>query len=417
MVSRAPAGVVKRWRSVVLVSAASLVSSGLALVVFVWAGRTLEADQFVDFAGIWGATFGLAAVLGGIELEVARQSASKHDIGHVTSASIGLAGVLGLAGVFFAPLVADALRLAEPKLAYLVVVPLVAYPLLAVARGQLAGEGRLPSYAALVLLENVLRLAAVLVPLGTGTGRFATAVAIGPLAFVPWIKRVVGPARRRWSWGSITRQLRAIGPLMSGNLGGAILITGLPATVLIVLGNRDTTGISIAITLAIVSRAPLLLLNSVYGLLVPWFVRGDEQHHRPEASGMKLPSFLLGLAIVATLPIGAWLTVFFAEVAIGTGDRASFGTGLMFVAGAILLGVLQVTTTRLVARGKHRVVQRMWWVSALVSVTIMLGGRLADGDVVLVLALALFIGPLVGVALARSTISRGDMPATPKDGT
>jgi hypothetical protein len=303
--------------------------------------------------------------------------------------------------------------LAEPTLAYLVVVPLVAYPTLAVVRGQLAGEGRLASYAAVVVFENVLRLAAVLVPLGTGTERFATAVAVGPLAFVPWIKRVVGPARRRWSWDSIKRQLRDIGPLMSGNLGGAILITGLPATILIVLGNGDATGISIAITLAIVSRAPLLLLNSVYGLLVPWFVRGDQQHHWPAASGMTLPTFFLGLAIVAALPIGAWLTVLFAEIVIETGDRADFGAGLMFVAGAILLGVLQVTTARLVARGKHRSVQRMWWVSALVSVAIMVWGRLANGDVVLVLALALFIGPLVSVALARGTISRGDMPATP----
>lgn len=402
-----------RWRSVALVSGASLASSGLALVVFVLAGRTLEADQFVDFAGIWGATFGLAAVLGGIELEVARQSASKQDIGEVTSTSVGLAVVLGLAGVFSAPFVADALRLAEPRLAYLIVIPLVAYPPLAVARGQLAGEGRLRSYAAVVVFENVLRLAAVLIPFASGTARFATAVAIGPLAFVPWIKRVVGPARRRWSWDSITRQLRAIGPLMSGNLGGAILITGLPATVLIVLGNGDTTGISIAITLAIVSRAPLLLLSSVYGLLVPWFVREDGQQHRPEASGMKLRPFLLGLAIVAALPIGAWLTVLFADVVIETGDRASFGAGLMFAAGAILLGVMQVTTARLVARGKHRIVQRMWWVSALVSVAIMLWGRLADGDVVLVLALALFIGPLVSVALQRGTISRENMRTTP----
>jgi len=376
--------------------------------VFLGAGRALDPQSFTDFAGVWGAIFGMAAVLGAIELEAARQAAAGQDTGPLTRTALLFGSVLALAGVLGAPLIATALQLSEPRVALAIPAALATYPLLFVVRGTLAGSDRLGAYAGITPLENAIRLGVAIPSMLSGTARFVSAIAIGPLAFTPWMSMISAPMKQRWSWTELRSQLGGIAPLLSGNLAGALLITGMPATAIIVLGDNDAVGISAAVALATISRVPLVLLNSVYGLLVPWFMRGG-RFRTNHAVGRRV-SFQVIVALIAVaaaiLGLGGAITAIGARFMIDAPERIALGVALVYTAGAGCLGLIQVATARLVAAGRRGSVQTMWWSAAITAVAIMIVGRSTSTDVVLSLAAAQLVGPLVGLAVASRTLTR-----------
>ena len=393
---------VNRTAGVALVSASGLAASGLTFIVFVLAGRRLSVESFGDFAAIWGLIFGAASILGAFELEAARRSAKKGGaLGNLAGLAIAASVLLSVVALVGAPLTARLLA-TEVAPALAVVLALAFYPMFYVTRGRIAGLDRLGQYALISLLEGLLR-PVVLVALGaTAAWQFTWATASGAVAWIPW-----GPSVARASTSGVpsagvwdesrAQTARKVGVLMSGNVAGAILITGLPATLTLVLGDSDQLGIATAVVLASVSRAPLILLQSVYGLLVPWFVRSGAIDLAAWVRKYRLG--LIAGAAAVTL-VGAVALAVAIDVLFGGRYAVGLPVAAAFLFGALLLGVVQITTASLVARDLHRLVQIMWWSTTATALFALVLGRMLDLSPVWAAAIGQSLGPLVGLAIA-----------------
>jgi len=400
---------VRRLPGVGLVSASGLAASGLTFVVFVLAGRRLSAVAFADFAAIWGLIFGAASILGAFELEAARRSArSSGHLGNLSNLALLTSLALSAIALVGAPLIA--LIVSTEVLPVIAVAFAMAfYPLFYITRGRIAGLDRLTQYAAVSLLEGLLR-PLTLVALGTSAAwQFTWATASGAAAWLPW-----GPSLARASVGadppesaaqeSRSETAKKVGVLMSGNIAGAILITGMPATLTVVLGDADGVGIATAVVLASVSRAPLILLQSVYGLLVPWFVRSGIVD---VAAWVRKRWLVLAVGFAALTVIGGLVLIVAVDLLFGERYRVGIPVAVVFMFGALLLGILQIMTAGLVARDLHRLVQIMWWSTTATALCVLMLGRAVGMSPIWAASIAQSSGPLVGLAIASRSLRAG----------
>ncbi len=389
-------------RRVVTVGIAGLSASGLSFLVFVAAGRGLGTDQFADFGAAWGLFFGLGAVLSAIELEASRQAAEGEDVGDLAGASLLVSALVLALGLTLSPGIQRMLSFQHLETVVVVVFGMSAFPLYFFGRGVLAGSDRLEAYALFSFGEGFLRSSILVIAFGTLVG-YLVAMVAGPIALIPLLMiRLPWPFSRP-IWTAIRQQLFKLVPLLSGNVAGALLITGLPATATVALGDADETGLAIAVALSMVSRFPLVLLQSVYGLLVPWFLRMDSSR----ATRSRSAAILLILAPV--FAVGAVVTFVGTRVVVGASPRFNIATAAVYFLGASLLGAIQVATARLVSLELRSVVQLMWWSAAILAIGTLVVGRLAGFDTVSALGLAQLIGPAIGltVYLWRTTSMRG----------
>ena len=386
-----------RPRRVATVSIAGLSAAGLSFVVFVAAGRSLGADHFADFAAVWGLFFGTAAVLSAIELEASRQAAESEGLADLAGTTLLLSALVLIVGFALSPAIQTVLSLHRPTMVWVAIVGLSAFPLYFFGRGVLAGTDRLESYAVLSLAEGALRSAALLIPIGAVVG-YVVAMVAGPAAAIPLLMIRLPWPFSRLRWAAIRQQLMRLVPLFSGNVAGALLITGLPATATVALGDADEVGLATAVALSMVSRFPLLLLQSVYGLLVPWFLK------RAPTSSVRPKSVVAILFSPLVLLIGALVTFVGARVVVGGSPKLNLPIAGVYFFGAFLLGALQIATARLVSLQLRSVVQAMWWSAAVLAIGVMVIGRFAHFDTVFALGVAQLVGPAVGLAVYATRI-------------
>ena len=379
-------------RRVAKVSIAGLSASGLSFIVFVAAGRGLEADHFADFGAVWGLFFGAAAVLSAIELEASRQAAEGEELADLAGATLVLSALALILGSALTPAIQPMLSLHRPAIVWVVIVGLSAFPLFFFGRGVLAGTDRLESYAVLSLAEGALRSMALLIPIGAVIG-YVVAMVAGPAVVIPLLVIRLPWPFSRLRWAPIRRQLMRLVPLFSGNVAGALLITGLPATATVALGDADEVGLAIAVALSMVSRFPLVLLQSVYGLLVPWFLK------RTPPSAVRSKPLMAILLSPLVLLIGALVTFIGARVVVGVSPRLNLPIAGVYFFGAFLLGALQIATARLVSLQLRSVVQAMWWSAALLAIGAMVISRFVEFDTVRALGIAQLVGPAAGLAV------------------
>lgn len=392
---------------VLLVSTAGLLASGLTFVVLILAQRRLDAKAFVDFGAVWGLIFGTASVLAAFELESARV-ASKGDQsrGHLPVKFAVLIGAgLSLLALAISPLLVQGFSLTNPAVTFGLVFSAALYPLYYVTRGMLAGGDRLTAYATVSFLEGFLRLL-LLVAVGAAYAwQFTLAAGVGAAAFLPWLRQVIrfNATSDRVGFKTEAQQTwRNVGPLASGQIAGAIIITGMPATLTLALGVDDAVGIAAALVLVSISRIPLVLLASVYGVLVPWFSRREDE---TSPFFQNVGWVTIGSAGFVTVIVGAFALRLVAGLLFKI-DEVGFWLAALYVCGGLALGALQILTARLVALDGHMTVQLAWWASAGVGVMCLVLGRFTSFQPALVAGVAQLLGPAVGLLLVSIWLTR-----------
>lgn len=268
-------------RQLGLLSVSFFTASGLGLVLLVLVARWLTPTENLHFQAVWALIFTFASVLGSVEQEVTRRSTAAR----LDGLQVPVGAVQAVATAAIASLVVLACFLASPPgrevvegslpVVLMVLVSVVNFALLILARGVLLGSHALRAYAAVLVGEALARivLVAALVALGVDAA-VEWAVLATVVGSLVWIG-VLGRLARAVDWRGPRDPWRTVGGTVAAlgiaNGLSALVLTGFPAVVVAILGRSPDLAVLIAVIT--LSRAPLALLAPVQALTVPTVVR------------------------------------------------------------------------------------------------------------------------------------------------
>lgn len=408
-----PAG---RPRSVVLVLGATALAAASSFLVLLIVAPALGPEQYAVFSVYWAALFMVVGVLFGVQQETTRAVAETAGADGDRESAGGVPESRGTAGAMVSPM-----RFAAAVgLVLLVVVtatgpfwstplfgeghtswtlPLAvavaAYVGVAALNGVLAGSGAWGPFAAIPIIDGVLRLLLVAIVLWQDWGGIALAWAVAipfPVSliavlvwkqsFVRRLSRVPGGYRSLAANSSRT---------MLASAATAVLVNGFPV-VLSLFGGAEKAELGAVVLALTLTRAPILVpLTALQSMLIA----------RLSAPGGTGRRFLLlvfaelaGLTTVIALGVGLWGEAVLAWV-FGPGFAVDgwLLAGLVVASGC--LGVLTVTGAATLASNRHNAFAGGWVIAAVLSV---LGVALLPGDIGLRTVIALIAGPLAGAA-------------------
>lgn len=369
-----------RRRQLGLLSVSFFGASGLGLLLIVVVARWLTPVENAHFQAVWGLIFAFASVLGSIEQEVTRRSTAAALDGRRTP--VGAAQAIALAAVVC--LVLLAALIATPKgqvivqgswvVTVLILLSVLNFAGLILARGVLLGSHSLRGYSALLVGEALLRLVLIGVLLLLGVEAavewavFATVV--GSLVWIAALGRLahsIDWSGGRDPWRGIGGTVAALG---IANGLSALVLTGFPAVAAVVLGN--TADLAVLFAVVTLARTPLVLLAPVQALAVPtvvrWVRRGDT-HRLSRALQLiaagSAAAALLGAAVGYVL--GPWAVA----LVLGAGYRPDPTMAALVAAATCVMAGALLQAAALVA------LQRYWqltacWATAIVSAAVLM---------------------------------------------
>jgi O-antigen/teichoic acid export membrane protein len=281
-------------------------------------------------------------------------------------------------------------------------VGLAGFCLHATLMGMLAGVNRWTQYGSLMVTDAALRVAvaAATFLIGWGLVGYLWATVAGSVAWL--ILLVASPATRAAARlltpGGTLTFLRGASHSIAAAGASAILVMGFPVLLKATSGDLGATGgvVILAVTL---TRAPLLVpLTAMQGNLIAHFV--DQRAERLRA--LVQPALVVtGLGLLGVLlagVFGPWLL----RVGFGSEYRAD-GELLAWLTGAaVAIAVLTLTGAAAVAAALHRAYS-VGWVSATVASAFLL---LLPLGLETRTVIALFCGPLVGIAVHLAALAR-----------
>ena len=259
-----------------------LVVSGLAAYGFqIIAFRTLDSQAYAALNGLWVTAFVLApGIFLPLEQEVARAIAHRHATGVGSRPLIFRAGLLGLvlvAGTMVLLLLGKdlietrLLRESDGLFAALIVV-LVGFAIMSLARGVLSGNGRFGRYGLVVGVDGAARvlLALAVATVGYGTlGWFGVAFCVAPflasIAGLAGAKRLVESGPR----APMSELSTAIGWLLLGSTFAQALSYSAYIGASILSTRSEDAELSAFIAGLFIARIPLLLFQAVQAALLP----------------------------------------------------------------------------------------------------------------------------------------------------
>src|SRR3954451_21793583 len=331
-------------RSAAQLSAALGLAGVLTYVFFGLASHSLGPDQYGEIVILWTAAFLVAATLfRPIEHLLARTLAERHGAGERDADAFRAAATIQLGVCALAVLVVltakepiqDNLFSNEPGLFWAMLGALVGYSAAYFARGLLAGRSQFHLYAALLLIEVLVRLAAVVlvaVGLMSGTLPIAVGIALAPVAGLFVLP--IALRRRRVDAGAEPRDA-ASRELTLGSGGAfsiAVLVMMLSEQVLLSSGalfvraTEGAAGAGFIFNILMVARAPLVLFQAVAASLLPHLARlrarGDETSAR--AFSRSLKTTVLGVAAFATATTLGVLAVGPTVMQLAFGDQFDY---------------------------------------------------------------------------------------------
>ncbi|MEO9326463.1 polysaccharide biosynthesis protein [Gordonia sp. B21] len=399
------------------VTIATLIAAASGYLVLLLAARHLGAVGYGVFAVFWAAYGLVTGAQNGQLQETTRAVRAAADAGARSRPVLVNVGIgLGLAVLVAAtsPLWSDAVFGAERGLSVLLLAAGVAsFAVYAHLCGALSGTLSWSSFAVLVSVDALLRLAGAIIAVAAGWGTTAFLI-ITVIGSVSWCVLLLSSSTARRALGIggdvPARRLTANTlTAMAAAAASSVLVMGFPVLINLTANLRGTPdaaearvigALVLAVTL---TRAPLLVpLNSFQGVLISRFV---ERRHQPIAA-LAAPLGIVGVAgavgMVAAWLVGPWLlrTVFGADF-----DLDGLVVALL-TGGATGLALLTVTGAAAVAAGAHRWYAAGWWVATLVAV----GMLLLPVDVDLRTCVALIVGPVVGLAVHVLGVLRHPSP-------
>jgi O-antigen/teichoic acid export membrane protein len=393
------------------VGTATVLSALCGYAVLYLAARDLEPAGFSVFGVFWGA-FGLVtgAAFGLLqeatrEVRSARSTATSDPgprthpirvaamVGVVAAAVIAASSPLWSAHVF--------VRSQWLSVA-LLSVGLAGFCLHATLMGMLAGVNRWTQYGSLMVTDAVLRVAvaAATFLIGWGLVGYLWATVAGSVAWL--ILLVASPATRASARlltpGSTVTFLRGASHSIAAAGASAILVMGFPVLLKATSGDLGATGgvVILAVTL---TRAPLLVpLTAMQGNLIAHFVDQRSERLRALVRPVLVVTGLGLLGVLLAGVFGPWLL----REAFGAEYRAD-GELLAWLTGAaVAIALLTLTGAAAVAAALHRAYS-VGWVSATVASALLL---LLPLGLETRTVIALFCGPLVGIAVHAAALAR-----------
>ena len=236
-----------------------------------YGGRALGPEAFTPVSILWTAFFILATVLlVPLEQYVTREVASgRKSLPRDFKPAGAMVAVGALIGGVFVAVTLDDLFRGDPQYIAQIVLLVVGYALLMVAKGVLAGSRRFAGVGWVLIVESAVRLFAGVIAIQL----FADAVSLG------WAMVVGGFAVLALGWwrhdnGDPTLDASPAAGFLGGYVAGTsssqLLLAGAPLAVAM-LGGSDQL-ISVIFFTFTIYRAPLTLIFSLQGRILPYLV-------------------------------------------------------------------------------------------------------------------------------------------------
>jgi O-antigen/teichoic acid export membrane protein len=299
----------------------------LTYVFFAVSSRTLEPADYGEIVVLWSVVFLIASTLfRPIEQLLARTLAERRQVGASRADALRSAGIIQaiIVGVLLLGLlvaeepIVDALYAENPGFYWAMIVSLLGFGAAYYARGFLAGSGRFPLYAAIILLEVVSRLAFALivaVGLAQGPGLVAVGIAVAPLAgllVLPYAVAHRGGLREAAGSTSVSAE-HELDLGGDGAFAAAVLVMMLSEQILVSSGAlfvRAAEGAAAAgfiFNVLLIARAPLVLFQAIAASLLPHLTRlrarADESAEQAFRSSL-VNTVLLIAAFATAVTIG-----------------------------------------------------------------------------------------------------------------
>lgn len=368
---------------------AALIGLGIAIasisayVFVVLTLNTLDGGAKAAFSAFWAVIF----VVGPgfflpMEQEVGRAVAyrkvqgdgSRPLVAKAFKLGAGLTALLIIAAIALSPLLSKEIYNGDQFFTVAVVVSLVSFFLMHLARGVLAGEGRFRPYAEIIAIDGVVRLlmAIGLVIAGvTSAGVFALCIGLAPLVALPFALRgqrqvlqpgsdaPFGELSKNLGWllaGSVFMQALAYSPLLGVNSLG---------------GTADEEVVAGFASAFFIARIPVLAFGAIQGVLLPKLAG--------LAGGGKKDEFKSGLEKMLMLVVGVAVVGIVGAFVLGpTVGKILFKDFTMSASGLALLaagsGVFIIALTlaqALMALGGHKMTAIAWSLGLVVAVSCM----------------------------------------------
>jgi O-antigen/teichoic acid export membrane protein len=366
-------------------------------------GRALGTADFAPVSVLWTAFFILATVLlVPVEQYVTREVASGRRAlpGDLKPAAV-MALIGSLVGGGFVALTLDELFRGDPQYIAQILLLVVGYALLMMAKGVLAGRRHFAGVGWVLIVETVVRLAAGI----------AAVVLIGTAVSLGWAMVIGGFAVLGLRWwrqdqGDAEMPHTPAGRFLAGYAGGTsssqLLLAGAPLAVA-ALGGSDAL-ISIVFFTFTIYRAPLTLIFSLQGRILPFLVGLVGAARKSELVRIARWVLAAGLALSVAGALVGWLigpevmTLLLGEEFAPTQVVAMFAAGGIMAAAAA-----QVTSQVLVAEGRTSRLAWAWTAGLLVAIAVLL---VASGEPDTRVAFAFASGEIAALGLMAALAIR-----------
>jgi O-antigen/teichoic acid export membrane protein len=383
-------------------------------VVLVVAAAGFGAEDYALFGVFWAALYFVVAVVTGAQHESTRASlappGTRSSSLVVFACSLALALFVVVAGssIWWSD---AAFGSGHRQLGLLAGLGCAGYALTCVLGGSLAGAGRWTAFAALLVVEGIVRAVAVCLAMLTTPHVELVAwvvVATYPvtllLVLVPVVRRGAPAARVSSSF----RQLWAnTSQTMAASAGVGALITGFPFAMSTLARDepRATVG---AMTLALMlTRAPLLVpLTGMQSFLVSTFVRSDRNR-----AWHLLTRLLLVVAVVALVLAGIASLIGAPVLTTIFGDDFSVQPAVLatLVGSSGCVAAMAVAAPALIARRLLAANAIAWIIASVLAVAVL---AVAPWGLGWRTAVSLSVGPSVGLVIQLIALRRASDPSS-----
>lgn len=367
-------------RQALSVSATFLVASGLGFVLLGLVARWLTPEDNARFLAIWGLIFGLGSALSAVEQTVSRRSAHadmegrKVPLGVVQSALLAwLLSVAAVAVLMMTPAARN--FVSSGAVGLLVLVALFGFSGQFLARGVFLGTQQIGRFLTVLLLEAGARTAMVVGLIAAGVGAdvelAVVAIVVGCFGWVPLVARLVPRIDWRGTRDGWGRAFGTVAALGVANTLIALMVTGYPALVGVVVG--DVSSLADLFGVVTLSRVPLVLLAPLTTMAVPLVTRLVVAGRAASLRGLLVRIAACGAAAAVVLgcagyAFGPWaMRVFMGP----SYDPPGFMVAVVLAATCVL-GAALIQTAALVALGKVWRLAAVWLAGDLVAVLVMM---------------------------------------------
>lgn len=392
----------RRISGLTLILGATLISGTASYIVTWLVPRVIGFADYAAFAVFWSTIYLIVGALFGIQQEVTRAT---RPVDGTRAPQVNRARDFGIAsGVVVFVLVVGTASLWQgvvfPVDGWALVFPLAVgaagFVMVATLAGTLYGLAGWWGLAAMMVLDSVLRLAAIGVTLlfTDSTPALAWAVALPfPLVIVilwPLLRRtVVGRAQldvgyRLLTW-NVVRTIAAAA-------GTAAMVSGLPFLVGVTSHGERADRVGLIVLATTLVRAPLVIVAmSLQSYLVVRYRDHPDRVGRTVAAAT-----VVGFAAGAVLALVGWLIGPAVFALLFPGQLVPSGSLIaLLVLSSVLVATLCVVAPAVLARSTHVVYGAGWVAGAAGTV----GGLLLPLDLDSRVVVAILAGPLLGLAI------------------